>query len=426
MANKDFYTVIYKEELAHSFPIEAENPAEALEVFEQLNNKGEIDFSDGEVVDTDLYVKEQERVIDPGITVEIEHYKNDSIHYVEKMDFPSLEAFADHLFDISCIKESATYKEPKPAVRFGKFADGKPTYPMSYDTNISAASTYDYHRIHTIRNSDNEYLYTDGELTGGKRYASDRIMEWAKISDKKLELWQLPLAYESPSIANPDQVIPYKYTLIATCEDDRYRTSGYNLSHWTDEPWDGLLCDVVHADTADELIRKSAPQEGRFYQLFENGTGERVGYGTIDFDSIREEIELFESGRFEKKESWTYEYLAGSTSKTEAKDALDDNLDIVSCIQQEIAFDDENDSRYLLNAYINANDHDRAVMDSVCVNLCGYSLSNIIDKAREQEMFLNDERIDEQAINEEEIPKEELPAYRKEPGMDSPDKNFKK
>ena len=81
-----------------------------------------------------------------------------------------------------------------------------------------------------------------------------------------------------------------RYTMIITSEDERYGTNlDYQLSHWTDNPWDGLLVDVVHGNTYDELM-KYGDFEGLFYQLYDNTTGRRIGYGMIDA-SIEEEIE---------------------------------------------------------------------------------------------------------------------------------------
>lgn len=52
------YKVIYKETLIHAFYVDAENEAEAKEVFEQGLMDGTFDFSDGEVDDTEFTIKE--------------------------------------------------------------------------------------------------------------------------------------------------------------------------------------------------------------------------------------------------------------------------------------------------------------------------------------------------------------------------------
>ncbi len=92
-----------------------------------------------------------------------------------------------------------------------------------------------------------------------------------------------------------------KYTMIITSEDERYRTVadekygsvGYQLSHWTDNPWDGLLVGVVSGNTCEELFEQ-IDCEGLFYQIYNNDIGIRIGYGMVDYDSIKEEIEEFE------------------------------------------------------------------------------------------------------------------------------------
>ena len=50
------YKVIYKEVLLHEFMVEASSREEAEQEFERLAYAGEIDFSDGEVVDTEIII----------------------------------------------------------------------------------------------------------------------------------------------------------------------------------------------------------------------------------------------------------------------------------------------------------------------------------------------------------------------------------
>lgn len=92
-----------------------------------------------------------------------------------------------------------------------------------------------------------------------------------------------------------------KYTMIITSEDERYRTVadgrygvvGYQLSHWSDNPWDGLLVGVVHGNTCDELFDQ-IDCEGLFYQIYSNVNGKMIGYGMADYDTITEEIKEYE------------------------------------------------------------------------------------------------------------------------------------
>lgn len=57
MSEKKTFNVIYTETLVHKFEIEASTPEEAKKVFEERNNKGEFDFSYGELVDSSITVE---------------------------------------------------------------------------------------------------------------------------------------------------------------------------------------------------------------------------------------------------------------------------------------------------------------------------------------------------------------------------------
>ena len=57
MSKKKTFNVIYTETLVHKFEIEASTPEEAKKVFEERNNKGEFDFSCGELVDSSITVE---------------------------------------------------------------------------------------------------------------------------------------------------------------------------------------------------------------------------------------------------------------------------------------------------------------------------------------------------------------------------------
>ena len=62
----------------------------------------------------------------------------------------------------------------------------------------------------------------------------------------------------------------------------------------------GYDCLVYTSDTADELFTHGE-NEGLFYQLFASETGDRIGYGVIDLDSLNEDIERFEVEKLESK-----------------------------------------------------------------------------------------------------------------------------
>lgn len=54
------FKVTYVEHLVHTFYVEADTEEEAEAKFNELANNGELDFSDGEVCDTEtMYIKEE-------------------------------------------------------------------------------------------------------------------------------------------------------------------------------------------------------------------------------------------------------------------------------------------------------------------------------------------------------------------------------
>lgn len=85
----------------------------------------------------------------------------------------------------------------------------------------------------------------------------------------------------------------YKYVMIVTSEDEKYEKGETDLSFYACEPWKGLLEEVIYGNNAEELYG-DGKREGLFYQLYETETGKRIGYGTIDPDYPREDIEEWE------------------------------------------------------------------------------------------------------------------------------------
>ena len=65
-------------------------------------------------------------------------------------------------------------------------------------------------------------------------------------------------------------------------------------------PWKGIVVGVFEGDTAEELYAHGE-SEGLFYQLFTSETGERIGYGVIDPDSLDDDIERFEVEKLASK-----------------------------------------------------------------------------------------------------------------------------
>ena len=78
-----------------------------------------------------------------------------------------------------------------------------------------------------------------------------------------------------------------KYTCIITSEPD-----GPRLAYISDHPWEGNLEETIQFNTIEELFDHDV--EGLFYQLFDNESGQRLGYGMIDCDYPATDIQDFE------------------------------------------------------------------------------------------------------------------------------------
>lgn len=91
-----------------------------------------------------------------------------------------------------------------------------------------------------------------------------------------------------------------KYYMIVTEEDATYDSGKHGLSYFADAPWKGVIVGVFEGDTVEELYAHGE-NEGLFYQLFTSETGERIGYGVIDPDSLDDDIERFEVEKLASK-----------------------------------------------------------------------------------------------------------------------------
>lgn len=85
----------------------------------------------------------------------------------------------------------------------------------------------------------------------------------------------------------PDSSDKPKYTCIITSEPD-----GPGLAYISDHPWEGNLEETIQFNTIGELFAHDV--EGLFYQLFDNESGRRLGYGMIDPDYPATDIQDFE------------------------------------------------------------------------------------------------------------------------------------
>ena len=82
------------------------------------------------------------------------------------------------------------------------------------------------------------------------------------------------------------------YTVIITSEDERYGNEK-QLSFFAENPWEGKLETVLFTEGTNDLD-EVAKFEGLFYQLYDSMSGNRIGYGVIDPDYPRTDIEEYE------------------------------------------------------------------------------------------------------------------------------------
>ena len=98
-----------------------------------------------------------------------------------------------------------------------------------------------------------------------------------------------------------------KYVAIITSEDERYnngKEDSKGLDFFTDNPWEGIFECILAGDDAEELM--DADSEGLFYQLYETKNGKRIGYGMLEYDSLKDEIEEHERKRGSNMNGYKY------------------------------------------------------------------------------------------------------------------------
>ena len=86
-----------------------------------------------------------------------------------------------------------------------------------------------------------------------------------------------------------------KYVMIITSEDERYGRE-VQLDFFAGHPWEGRFECSIDGDSFEDLKENCIwhDVEGLFYQLYENKNGNRIGYGSVDYDRIEEEIAEYE------------------------------------------------------------------------------------------------------------------------------------
>lgn len=92
-----------------------------------------------------------------------------------------------------------------------------------------------------------------------------------------------------------------KYVMLVTSEDERYRRGEVGLDFFINRPWEGILEEIIFGNSAEELYGNGG-NEGLFYQVYDTETGKRIGYGTIDPNYPREDIEEWEKEKIKEGE----------------------------------------------------------------------------------------------------------------------------
>ena len=78
-----------------------------------------------------------------------------------------------------------------------------------------------------------------------------------------------------------------------------------------------------------------------------------------------------------------HDVYKGDTTDEEINEAISGKLDVMTAIINEIQTDDENESMRLLEAYKDASEEERAVLDYALTCITGYTMGTIIEKAKE-------------------------------------------
>ena len=83
-----------------------------------------------------------------------------------------------------------------------------------------------------------------------------------------------------------------------------------------------------------------------------------------------------------------YDFCLGDTSKEFINCAIKEKYDVVTQIINSGLTDDENDSKFLLNMYLDADEKERAIMDAMLVCICGYTMESIIFSCKQHNVIL--------------------------------------
>lgn len=90
-----------------------------------------------------------------------------------------------------------------------------------------------------------------------------------------------------------------------------------------------------------------------------------------------------------------YNWAKGNTTKEQIVTAINEDLNVIEQIHKEMITDYDCDSMSLLVDYQMANEDERAIMDTVLINLCGWSMGSIIEQCKEDSTEDNTEDVND-------------------------------
>ena len=101
-----------------------------------------------------------------------------------------------------------------------------------------------------------------------------------------------------------------KYVMVVTSANDLYNDERGNLGFLASKPWEGGFDSICVGNNADEI--KHLNSAGFFYHLYENRNGERIGYGVLSYNALKNNIEEYEK---RLKVILTFKHKSGFTAK---------------------------------------------------------------------------------------------------------------
>lgn len=142
----------------------------------------------------------------------------------------------------------------------------------------------------------------------GLFYAFDALTEvYIKFKTRK-EVKRLKEEKEAKGVTY--NFLDKKYVMVVTSANDLYNDERGNLGSLASKPWEGGFDSICVGNNADEIMHLNAA--GFFYQLYENRYGERIGYGVLSYNALKNNIEEYEK---RLKVILTFKHKSGFTAK---------------------------------------------------------------------------------------------------------------